>query len=62
MRDPTHLDWPFFGDVHRALARELGAWVTQEIPEDDEPAPERTTPEPDSPRRTPEPEPEEVLS
>ena len=42
MRDPTHLDWPFFGDVHRALATELGAWVTQEIPEDDEPAPERT--------------------
>jgi acyl-CoA dehydrogenase len=42
MRDPTHLDWPFFGDVHRALARELGAWVTQEIPEDDEPAPEHT--------------------
>ena len=42
MREPTHLDWPFFGDVHRALATELGAWVTQEIPEDDEPAPERT--------------------
>lgn len=42
MRDPTHLDWPFFGDVHRALATELGAWVTQEIPEDEEPPPERT--------------------
>jgi acyl-CoA dehydrogenase len=27
MADRTFLEWPFFGDAHRALARDLGAWV-----------------------------------
>ncbi len=26
MSDKTYLDWPFFDDAHRALARELDAW------------------------------------
>lgn len=30
MRDDAHLAWPFFDDVHRALARELGAWAEGE--------------------------------
>ncbi|MBI2683565.1 MAG: acyl-CoA dehydrogenase family protein [Acidobacteriales bacterium] len=27
MPDKTFLDWPFFEDSHRALARDLGAWL-----------------------------------
>ena len=27
-----HLDWPFFDDAHRALARELRAWAAAAIP------------------------------
>jgi acyl-CoA dehydrogenase len=30
--DFTWLDWPFFEDSHRALARELDAWATEHIP------------------------------
>lgn len=33
MADRTYLDWPFFDDAHRALARELGAWRDREITE-----------------------------
>ena len=32
MSDTTYLDWPFFEDRHRALARELDAWATANIP------------------------------
>jgi len=32
--DFTWLDWPFFDDSHRALARELDAWATERIPHD----------------------------
>ena len=28
---PSHLDWPFFDDRHRTLARELDAWAAQHI-------------------------------
>ncbi len=31
MSDTTYLDWPFFEDRHRALARELDAWATANI-------------------------------
>ena len=31
---PSHLDWPFFEDRHRVLARELDAWATQNITDD----------------------------
>jgi acyl-CoA dehydrogenase len=31
MPDRTFLDWPFFTDAHRALARELEAWAEREI-------------------------------
>ncbi len=31
MADTTYLDWPFFDDSHRELARELGAWTKSEI-------------------------------
>ncbi|MBC7791463.1 MAG: acyl-CoA dehydrogenase family protein [Anaerolineae bacterium] len=31
MPDTTYLDWPFFDDSHRELARELGAWARSEI-------------------------------
>jgi acyl-CoA dehydrogenase len=34
MSDTTYLDWPFFEDRHRALARELDAWATANIPHD----------------------------
>jgi acyl-CoA dehydrogenase len=34
MSDTTYLDWPFFEDRHRALARELDAWATTAIPHD----------------------------
>ncbi len=31
MADKTFLDWPFFDDSHRALARDLGVWVEREV-------------------------------
>ena len=31
MADTTYLDWPFFDDSHRELARELSAWTKSEI-------------------------------
>lgn len=31
MADRSFLDWPFFGDAHRALAAELDAWAEAEI-------------------------------
>ncbi|MEJ7929464.1 acyl-CoA dehydrogenase family protein [Ramlibacter sp. AN1015] len=31
MRDAAYLDWPFFEDHHRTLARELDAWATRHI-------------------------------
>ena len=31
---PSHLDWPFFEDRHRALAHELDAWATEHISDD----------------------------
>jgi len=34
MSDTRYLDWPFFEDKHRALARELDAWATQHVPHD----------------------------
>jgi len=27
---PSHLDWPFFDDAHRALAREVAQWVASQ--------------------------------
>ena len=27
MSDRTYLDWPFFDEAHRRLARELDAWA-----------------------------------
>src|SRR5689334_9813521 len=27
----THLDWPFFEDTHRTLARELDAWAATHV-------------------------------
>ena len=32
MSDQQYLDWPFFEERHRTLARELDAWATQNIP------------------------------
>ncbi len=32
MSDHRYLDWPFFEDRHRTLARELDAWATQHVP------------------------------
>jgi acyl-CoA dehydrogenase len=29
--DRTYLDWPFFDDAHRALARELDAWAAERL-------------------------------
>jgi acyl-CoA dehydrogenase len=29
--DKTYLDWPFFDDAHRALARDLDAWATARL-------------------------------
>jgi alkylation response protein AidB-like acyl-CoA dehydrogenase len=34
MADASCLDWPFFEDRHRALARELDAWATAHVPHD----------------------------
>jgi len=31
MSDKTYLDWPFFEDRHRRLARELDAWAADNI-------------------------------
>jgi acyl-CoA dehydrogenase len=31
MSDTRYLDWPFFEDKHRALARDLDAWATQHV-------------------------------
>jgi acyl-CoA dehydrogenase len=31
MPDTTFLDWPFFADTHRALARDLDAWCAREL-------------------------------
>lgn len=31
MSDRTYLDWPFFDDAHRALARELDTWCGQRL-------------------------------
>jgi acyl-CoA dehydrogenase len=32
MSDTRYLDWPFFEERHRTLARELDAWATQHVP------------------------------
>jgi acyl-CoA dehydrogenase len=32
MSDTRYLDWPFFDERHRTLARELDAWATQHVP------------------------------
>jgi acyl-CoA dehydrogenase len=32
MSDTNYLDWPFFEERHRTLARELDAWATENIP------------------------------
>jgi len=34
MSNARYLNWPFFEDKHRALARELDAWATQHVPHD----------------------------
>lgn len=34
MSDTQYLDWPFFEDRHRTLARELDAWATDNVPHD----------------------------
>jgi len=34
MADVRYLDWPFFEDRHRSLARNLDAWATQNISDD----------------------------
>ena len=34
MADTAYLDWPFFDDRHRSLARELQAWAAQHVPHD----------------------------
>jgi alkylation response protein AidB-like acyl-CoA dehydrogenase len=31
MRDPDHLDWPFFDDRHRALAADVDTWAQQNL-------------------------------
>ena len=33
--DHSHLDWPFFADLHRAFAADLGAWAAKTLPWDD---------------------------
>ncbi len=33
--DRSHLDWPFFADLHRTLAADLGAWAAQTLTSDD---------------------------
>ncbi len=33
MSDRTFLDWPFFDEAHRALARQAAAWADAEVPE-----------------------------
>lgn len=33
MADTRYLDWPFFEDRHRALARELDAWAAAHVPQ-----------------------------
>jgi alkylation response protein AidB-like acyl-CoA dehydrogenase len=33
MSDQRHLDWPFFDERHRALARELDAWAAMHVPQ-----------------------------
>ena len=33
MSDTRHLDWPFFEDHHRTLARRLEAWAIGHIDE-----------------------------
>jgi acyl-CoA dehydrogenase len=32
MSDTRYLDWPFFEERHRQLARELDAWAVEHIP------------------------------
>jgi alkylation response protein AidB-like acyl-CoA dehydrogenase len=34
MKEADHLDWPFFDQRHRALARQLGAWAADNIAQD----------------------------
>src|SRR6478609_3625965 len=34
MSDTRYLEWPFFEERHRTLARELDAWATQNISHD----------------------------
>jgi len=34
MSNARYLNWPFFEDKHRTLARELDAWATQHVPHD----------------------------
>ena len=29
--DRSHLDWPFFADLHRTLAADLGAWAAKAL-------------------------------
>ena len=33
MSDARYLDWPFFEERHRRLARELDAWATEHVPQ-----------------------------
>ena len=33
--DRSHLDWPFFADLHRAFAADLGAWAAKALTADD---------------------------
>ena len=35
MADATYLGWPFFDDGHRALARDLGAWASASLADDE---------------------------
>ena len=38
MRDlPEHLDWPFFGEEHRALAARARAWAAEQLASDEHP-------------------------
>ncbi len=36
MPDRAFLDWPFFGDAHRALAAEVATWTARELAEQDD--------------------------